>query len=112
LSGTSSAIVSIFTRTEPDDSHEYLSAPSLLPLVHLLNRHGFRYIKTNLLVPRFATHTFKRGGLSVVLHYFASNSCVGWEIRNPVTEDVAACGSSKGQLASALKLWIDGARSE
>ena len=112
MSGASSAVVSIFTRSEPDDSHEYLSAPSLLPLVHLLNKHGFRYIKTNSAVSHFATHTFKRGGLSVVLHYFASNSRVGWELRNPVTEDVAACGSSKGQLASTLKLWIGGARSE
>jgi len=108
LSTASGAVVSILTRSEPDAFHEYLSAPSILPLVYLVNKYGFRYFKTNSVVSHFATHTFKRGGLTVVLHYFASNGRVGWELRNPSTDDVEACGITINGLDSILGLWVGG----
>jgi hypothetical protein len=108
LSHGANAVVSIFTRNEPDARHEYLSVTPVIPLVNLLNKNGFRYLNSNSVVSNFAAHTFIRGGLKVVLHYFAANGRVGWELRDPADQEVAACGGTVGQLSGALSSWLGG----
>lgn len=112
MSQGSNSVVSIFTRSEPDAHHEYLSVTPVIPLVNLLNKNGFRYINSNSVVTSFATHTFMRGGLKVILHYFAANGRVGWELRDPADQGVAACGGTVGQLSGALSAWLGGLQSE